>query len=537
MFKILRIKNLILIDQAEISFGPGLNILTGETGSGKSAILTAIRLISGERAESQMIRKEADFAIVEAVLEPFDLPSEEGFSPHVLGAGITVRREIHRSGKNRCFIEEQQVSLAFMRKCLESAIERIDQSSSLSLCTSEEQKNILDTYADISADVASFAQSYKGEKAQECRLDSLVQSQREKDRILKWAEEDLSAIEEVNWKEGEEGTLNEEHNLLSHTQELLEKIGSLTASLSDGPSPIVLNLKKCLSNLESCVRFDPKIGPIAEIVKGVGLELEETSRWLESYTTQLEADPNRLEMIERRIGEIEAIKRRFGSSFAEVEKKKKDLITQIDTLSKLETDIETLQKELIALREKNRLTATELSQRRRIALPKFSTQVEEQLQSLNLPHAQFCVSLICKPISFSGHDEIQFLFSANPGVPPSPLEQCASGGELSRLLLAVKIVLSEKILYMSSCLVFDEIDSNVGGQTASILGEKLKKLAEKRQVICVTHFVQVAKCALHHFLVSKIEKNGYAFTRVVQLSFPDRENEYNRMLGMSTENG
>jgi DNA repair protein RecN (Recombination protein N) len=493
----LKIQNLILIEKAEIAFGPGLNILTGETGSGKSAVLSAIRLISGERADSGCIRKGADFAVVEAVLE----------GPKI------IRREIYRSGKNRCFIDDAQVSLTALREAVD--IEMVDQSNSHSIL--EEQKRMLDLFANLLSEVATYDASYAEEKSLSAELQTLLQTP--KDRELEWAQKDLNLIEEVNWKLGEEEKLAEEHHFLTHAQELAEKMSSIAYTLTEGTE--VPTLKRVLSSLEHCIRFDAKLTPLAQSMKSALLELEEAGRSIQSYTDKLEADPNRLTAVETRIGAIESLKRRFGSN---IDEQKAKLLATIDHLTNLDAQIETLQSTLQTIREKNQKLAQTITRKRQKAAPLFSAQVLDELKSLNIPHAKFEI------IVGETFNDVRFLFSANPGLPAIPLEECASGGEQSRLLLAVKTILADG----RSCLVFDEIDSNVGGQTATILGQKLKRLAEKRQVICVTHFVQVAKCAMEHFLVSKATKNETAITSVIKLSEPEREIEYSRMLGNKT---
>jgi DNA repair protein RecN (Recombination protein N) len=487
----LKIQNLILIEKAEIFFGPGLNILTGETGSGKSAILSAIRLISGDRAESQMIREGADMAVVEAVIE----------------GPIHIRREIYRSGKNRCFIDDAQVNLATLRKCVN--IERVDQSSSLELTSIEQQRHMLDTFAGITEEVKEHEACLADEKVKEHHLTELIQSQHQRERELEWAQKDLSLIEEVNWQAGEEEKLSQEHHFLTHAQELLEKMSGIAFALTEGTD--LPNLKRCLTTLENCLRFDAQLSPIAQAMKSALLELQEAGRSIRSYADRLEADPNRLIEVEKRIAAIESLKRRFGP---DIEAQKKKLQGQID--QNLDLQIEEITASLQVLKEKNLKAAQAIHKKRRAAAIPLSAQILAELKSLNIPHAQFEIT-----------EENRFLFSANPGVAPIPLEQCASGGELSRVLLAMKTVLADG----SSSLVFDEIDSNVGGQTAAILGEKLKKLAAKRQVICVTHFVQVAKCAMDHFLVTKIEKNANAFTLIQKLSEREKEREYGRMMG------
>jgi DNA repair protein RecN (Recombination protein N) len=487
----LKIQNLILIEKAEIAFGPGLNILTGETGSGKSAILSAIRLISGERAESQMIREGADMAVVEAVLE----------------GQILVRREIYRSGKNRCFIDDAQVNLAALRKCVN--IERVDQSSSLELASIEEQRRMLDTFARLLEEVRNHEASLVLERAQEAELAKLLESRQQRERELEWALKDLALIEEVAWQAGEEEKLTEEHSLLTHSQELTEKMSAVAFLLTEGSE--LPTLKRALTTLEGCLRFDASLSPLAASMKGALLELQEVGRSVRSHLDHFDADPNRLAFVEARLATIESLKRRFGPDIGAEKKKLQE---------KMENDlggqVEAIQTSLDALKKKNAAAGQAIEEKRRAAAMPLTRELLAELKSLNMPHAQFAIS-----------PEHRFLFTANPGTQPSPLEQCASGGELSRVLLAIKTVLADG----NSCLVFDEIDSNVGGHTATILGEKLKKLSQKRQVICVTHFVQVAKCALDHFRVAKIEKGGSAFTTVEKMGEKEREKEYSRMMG------
>jgi len=223
------------------------------------------------------------------------------------------------------------------------------------------------------------------------------------------------------------------------------------------------------------------------------------------------------------------LKKRFGPSWDDVERKKNELSAEIDRLLSLDETVASLEQNARRLEEETKQAARELSEKRQKAAPLFNRTVLEELRSLNLPSAAFQANLEAKSLSGLGIDAALFLFSANPGLPPLPLDQATSGGELSRLLLAIKIVLADK--EKTACLVFDEIDSNVGGQTAAVLGEKLQKLSKHRQIVCVTHFVQVARCALRHFAVSKVEKGGRAKTLVDRLDAEAREKEYARMLG------
>ncbi len=438
-----------------------------------------------------MIRKGAELAVVEAILE----------------GPIYIRREIHRSGKNRCFIDESQVSLSELRKV--AAIERVDQSGSLELCSLESQLAMLDTFAHLTEEASALEASLSEQRAQESRLQEFIQSQQTQERELEWALKDLHIIEEVALQPGEEEKLAQEHHLLCHAQELAEKTGAISFTLTEGGE--IPSLKRAFSQLEGCLRFDSHLESQAASFKSALLELQEVGRAIRSYAERIEADPNRLAVVEKRIAAIEALKKRFGSDIEGARKNLQEKVNQNLPLEK-----EALEKELALLKGKNETRAQALHQKRKQAAGPFSRQVLTELKSLNLPHAQFVIT-----------DAFRFLFSANPGIAPIPLEQCASGGELSRLLFAMKVILAGG----KTCLVFDEIDSNVGGQTAAILGEKLSLLAKKQQVICVTHFVQVARWATDHFLVAKQEKEGHAFTTITKMDERVREKEYSRMMG------
>lgn len=494
--KSLKIKNLILIEETEIFFGPGLNILTGETGAGKSAILTAIRLIAGQRADAQWIRKGADFAVVEAVLE----------------GSVFIRREIHRSGKNRCFIDDEQVTLTALKE--KAHLEVVDQNSAHAVF--HERREMLDAFAHLSSEVALYEVSYREERAKTAELETWLQVPKEKE--LEWAQKDLALLEEIDYQPGEEEKLAAEHHRLTHAQELIEKVGGASLALTEGAE--LFALKRILGLLESSAKLDANLSPLAQSMKNALLEFDEVGRSVQSYCETLEADPHRLAAVEKRMGAIASLKRRFGP---EIEAQREKIVQTIDHLLHLEGKIAVLQEECKKLQEKNRRWAVEITEKRRRAALPFSQKVLQELQSLNLPHAQFAISV------GENYGEIDFLFSANLGTFPLPVADCASGGELSRLLLAIQTLLSGE----NSCLIFDEIDSNVGGQTAAILGEKLQQLATQRQVICVTHFVQVAKCAMDHFLVSKVEKGGNAYTTIRKLDRKERDKEYERMLGMN----
>ena len=504
----LKIQNLILVENADIHFGEGLNILTGETGAGKSAILSAIQLIAGGRADTHLIGQHKHSAIVDAEID-----------------NMLVRRELYKSGKSRCFIDDAQVSLATLKETIGNSISLIDQSRSRMLSSIDEQRKMLDAFADTKEILASLRDHFATQQQMEKSLETLLQASETRSRDLCWMEEDLALIEKTNWKETEEKELSLEHNLLTHAQELGEKMDTLSSLFKEQ------SLKKAANILEGCARLDPKLLPLTESLKIARLEVEEIQRSIDSYLSELDADPRKLDQLEERIAEIEQLKRRFGKTFASIEEKKTQLQEKIHNLNNLDLEVTNLNTSLSEKKKETLSLAHTLSRIRKKRVPELETAVIEELKSLNLPHAKLQISMNEGILGSNGIDTICFLFSANPGHPPIPVEECASGGELSRLLLAMKTILAEK--ESPTCLIFDEIDSNVGGQTASALGEKLKTIGKKRQVICVTHFVQVARCANTHFVVTKKEEEGMTSTSISKLETQERPQEYQRMLGRS----
>ena len=510
MLKHLKIQNLILMTQAEISFGSNLNVLTGETGAGKSAILSAIGLIMGERTDTQLIGKYGDSAIVEATLD-----------------SLTIRREIDKSGKNKCFINGKPTPLSSLRSIVKPLIERVDQSSSQSLFEPAQQREILDTFANVKEIAKHFSESFLETQKIERELKEKQFAKQSRDRDLAFAQEDLAFIEDVNWTSQEETTLHAEHKRLTHSQDLVQKIESILTILSEN------KLKQVHSLLDSCARIDDSLLPLTGTCKSLNIELSELERTLTSYLDRLDTNPNHLASLEQRIAKIEQLKRRFGKTYPDVQESKQKLTSKIEEIQSLDEDCNELETLLEARRKENEEIAESLSTLRKDAAPLLSSLILQELRILNLPSAQLTITLSPQPLCSHGKDQIGFLFSANLGQMPIALKDCASGGELSRLLFSIKKVLSQK--EQTACLIFDEIDGNVGGQTAAILGEKLKEIANHKQVICITHFTQVARYATDHFLVVKKENDDQTISMIKKLKETEKEQEYQRMLGIGFE--
>lgn len=511
----LSIQNLILIENAHIEFGPKLNIITGETGAGKSAIFSAIHLILGAKADPDLIRRGENIAIVEADIE-------------IQKNRYCIRRELHKNGKSRCFFDDELITLLELKSKLNHSIEIIGQSSSLELCEEKYQREILDLYAQTNIEKLTFY--FEEMKENEKQLKSLIDIQNESSQKLSKLQSDLDLLNEVDWKKDEEEKLNQEYNFLSSAHVLLEKASEIAQNLSEGPHPILLTLKRYATQFLQLQTKDPKFQECTESMQNCVVYLEEISRFLSSYLDQIEINPERIHQIEKRIQEIEMIKRRFGASFEDVQSLKNSFQMRLERLSQIDNEIESMKSAFEKSKSECEKEALKISAMRKERGKEFAKKITEELLTLNLPDAQFSIQLTPKPLSENGIDQIQFLFSANLGSALLPLEKAISGGELSRLFFSMKTSLSEKDC--STCLIFDEIDGNIGGKTASIFGEKLKNLADKRQLICVTHFVQVAKYAIDHFLVSKQTKENETKTQIEKLNAETAVREYMRMTGI-----
>ena len=514
MISKLKIKNLILIDEVEICFEKGLNILTGETGSGKSAILSAIRLITGARAEADLVGKNGNLAVIEAVLSP--KKQTEKFVSANNADFLTIRREIHSSGKSRCFANDELISLTSLRQLIGESIEIIDQSSSHALQNSEEQRKILDTYIEAPELIRNVASLFTENQRLENKVKDLSNEVDTKDRELTWAKEDLHQIDETNWQAGEEEELSSKHKKIFEATQNTERL-SLALELLESST-----LKQAIAQLEA---FPELLLPL----KNALIEIEEVERIICSKVNSQDTDLDELEKCEQRMKSLDQLKRSFGKSLDLVEAKRKELNVRIDHLENLEYEIEKTKEQLSENNEKFQKCAQELSKIRKIQAPLLSKKILEILITLNLKNAQFQIEL--EKISSSPHglENPRFLFSANAGHQLAPIEDCASGGELARLLFSLKVALFNK--ESNDCLIFDEIDSNVGGLTATVLGEKLKDIAMFKQVICITHFVQVARFANLHFVVTKEVIGENTISTIKRLEKGEESSEYSRMLG------
>lgn len=534
MLKSLHLKNLILIESCTIEFHAGLTVFSGETGAGKTAVIEAIGLALGERADSSVLRKGTEKASVEA---SFDIEGLEDVHALLRESGIDfdpeepiiIRREIVKEGKNRAFINCQMAPLPLIQKIGGHLIDLISQHSHQGLRTSEHQREILDQFGDLSEDVRRFFESWKEERALQEKLQLLIEKDAKREREMELCRAALQELEQAGLSEGEEERLFEEHHRLAHAQELSEKIGIIHHSIRESPQSLITTLNRQRNSLNSLVSIDPALRDLLELLNEANIALVESGRLLGSYLGKLDADPKRFAFLEERLSLLNRLKRKYGATVEEVLDYKKKCKEKLDLLENLDQEIETVKQAAKDCEKTTYEQAALLTNKRKKAASVLENALTASIQNLNMPGAELSIEIKPHLRSCFGEDMVNYWLIANQGEHPVSVKESSSGGELSRLMLAIKTTLSEK--NRTPTLIFDEIDANVGGETASILGDKLHSLGRCRQVICITHFPQVARQADHHFRVHKEESDGRTLTHIEPLDKREKEKELLRMLG------
>lgn len=534
MLKALNIQNIILVEQASIPFSSGLNILTGETGSGKSAIMHGLSLAIGERADTSLIRRGCEKGIVEAIFEIhnpviFSLLNEGGID-HEFGQDLIIRREISQSGKGRIFINNQMAQLSFLRKLGLQLVQIVSQHANQSLLSLEYHRNSLDLFGNLQSLVHEFQQSYDKESSLREALERLIQQESQRLREIDVCRRELEELEEAELKDGEDEELFAEYTLLSNAEELLTTVGEIHQTLSGERQPLLATLHRHKQALESLVRFDASLQEPAQALQNIFLELQEVSHTLRSYQNQLHFDPDRLHEIDTRLALLNRLKRKYGSTVEEVLNYQGQTTARLKLLENAENEIELLQSQLQAAEEETNRLSNELKSQRQQFAARFDKALTEQLRFLNMPKAEFTVQITSQKRTREGDDRVEFFLCPNVGEHQISLREGISGGEISRVLLALQTLLAGK--ENTPTLIFDEVDANIGGETATIVGDSLRNISHQHQVICITHFPQVATQANHHLQISKEEKEGRTVTVVQELNPFLRKRELARMAGV-----
>jgi DNA repair protein RecN (Recombination protein N) len=531
------VENYAVVQCARIRFGAGLNILTGETGSGKSIVVDSLGLLLGARASADMIRSGEQKARVSGI---FSLPHGEAIRKELEEAGIDgadeegeiiVEREITANGKSRAFVANRVVTTALLRQLAPVLGDIHGQNEQQQLFSAQTQRQFLDDFAGCELQVASVREAFGNWQTIRRKLEELSSNEQEKLRLLDLWLFQRNEIDAVKPKPGEDAELEAERKILQNVTRLQESANAAFSALYDAPDSATAQLRNASKRLDELLRIDSKLADAGSAMKQASVLAEEASYALRDYLGHLEADPDRLEDVESRLAALDRLKRKYGGALEEVIAFHEEVARKADEVENASEHRAVLEKEAAAAESAYMQIAAELSGIRVAAAAKLSRQVESELKALAMGGTQFSIEVTRGPATAAGVDEVRFLVSPNRGEELKPMEKIASGGELSRIALALKTAMGlTNADGAVHTLVFDEVDAGVGGAAAAAVGKRLKALSRNNQVICVTHLAQIAGFADHHYAVSKTTKNGRVATEIEELDQPRRAHEIGRML-------
>ena len=545
MLRELRIRNFAVIDEVVLEFKPGLNIITGETGAGKTIILDALGLIAGQRGSTDVIRNREDEASVEALFDslPEELSEKLGNAGFEAEDEIVIKRIVSRSGKNRIYLNGSLAPRAVLAEIGATLVQIYGQHEHQTLLQPETHLSLLDGFAELEALARSMQMSYKILTASWNELNQVKQSIEQKRREKALLETQLEELERARLKPGEEEELRAAKNVLAHSEKLYQGCREGEDLLYESDAALVARLGKYAGRLRELAGVDQHLRPTVELLESSLAQLQEAAAQLRRYAERIHFDRNSLEQVEERLAEIQRLKRKYGGRVEDILRVHEEIRESLGSLEQGEGKIAALEKTFADVRQTAWDTAEKISTARQRAAKKLKRDMEREVRTLGMPETTFEVRFTThdekadvppffvggKKLTERGMDQVEFYFSPNPGEPPKPLARIASGGELSRLMLALKaLVLTAG---EASTLLFDEVDAGIGGRVAEIVGKKLKQVAARQQVLSVTHLPQIAALADAHYVVEKEVEQGRTFTRVRQLSERDRIAEIARMLG------
>jgi len=528
------VENYAVVERLRIHFHAGLNLLTGETGSGKSIVVDALGLLLGGRASAEAIRtgeararvagifEVRGQAAVRRVLEPAGLEVEEG--------ELLIEREILASGKSRAFVGSRPVAVALLKELAPLLGDIHGQHDQQLLFSSEAQRDMLDGFAENRELLEAAGRLFREWRAAAAELQELERNEQEKLRLLDLWSFQRKEIEDAQLSPDEDVQLENERRVLQNVQKLQESATTAYDALYESPESAVALARIASKRVEELCRIDGTLGALREHLKSAELSLSEAAYGLRDYLSGLEANPGRLEEVETRLEAIGRLKRKYGHSIAEVLAFLEEVRGQIAGVESAGERMEALRKERKRLGGEFEKVAVALREARQAAARRLEKRVEAELAQLAMERTVFRVRMAEAAWSPAGADAVEFLVSPNLGEEPRALEKVASGGEISRLALALKTCLAGPKTAVVRTLVFDEVDAGVGGSAAEGVGRRLKKLAAANQVLCVTHLPQIASFADHHYRVEKQESQGRTVATVEELDAAARTREVGRML-------
>ena len=544
MLNLLKIKNIALIDELQLEFAKGLNLLTGETGSGKSIIVDSLGALTGDRISSDLIKEGEQSAQIEGLFNVFfnenlqNIFDESGIElENSNEIDLIVRRELATNGRNRIFVNNQLVTQSFLKKIGGFLVDIHGQGEQATLFNPATHLEMLDEYANLLALRKNVAEKYREVSSVQREIENLHADEAQKLQLLDILQFQVDEIKKVNPKVGEDESLEEEKRRLNNVEKLSTLSDEAYLLLYENEEAVISNLGKAAQRITELAEYESNFREYLEGLQTAQAVLEDLAFSVRDFRGSLEFSPERLEEIETRLAEIARLKRKYGGNIESVLEHFAESEERLKNIETAELREKELNKKLQKAREEYVIVASELHEKRTKAARKFEKEIEANLKQVSLEKARFEVRIdtpetkdenAIKSFTAKGFDKIEFYFSANPGESLKPIAKVASGGEASRLMLILKT--TAKLSEYEKAMVFDEIDTGIGGRVAEAVGLKLKELAKTQQVLCVTHQPQVASLADQHFLVEKETIKNRTKIGVRELNETEQIEEIARML-------
>lgn len=536
MLKQLYIKNFTLIDELNIQMHPGFSVITGETGAGKSIILGAIGLLLGNRADSKSIKAGRDRCVIEAHFDLSKYDMQQFFTDNDIDEDLSdtiIRRELTAAGKSRAFINDTPVSLTKMRELGEQLVDIHSQHQNLLLQKEDFQLNVVDIIAQDEKQRKNYEAAYNQYKQANQKLNALkaeIEKNRENEDFLRFQ---FKELDEAQLQNGEQEELEQEYEMLSHSEDIKTALYQADNHLSGDDGNIIERLKQTSEQLANIKDVYPEVTELLERIDSSYIELKDIAQEVNGLTDHVEFDPARLETINERLDKLNSLQQKFHvRDLGELIETYHQLKEQLSHIDHSDEDVEALEQEVTQLLEKAQKQAKELTAIRTKAAKKVEEEMKQRLIPLGIPNVRFSISLTEKPLSHNGGDKVSFLFSANKSTPLQPVTQVASGGEIARVMLSLKAMISGAVKLPT--IIFDEIDTGVSGKIAEKMAQIMVEMGNhERQVLSITHLPQIAAMGSHHYKVSKEETDNGTISRMTELSQQERVQEIAQMLSGS----
>ena len=538
VLNLLRIKNLALVEELEWQIAPGFTAITGETGAGKSIIIGALQLLLGERADKSLIRTGADTCTAEAVFTGKEL---QKLNPQLIEAGIEactddliIKRSLSAAGTNRQFINGSPTTLSILKNIGDALVDLHGPHDHQSLLSLDKQLDLLDAFARAEEQLEEYRKYFRQLQTLTAEHAALNTAETAREQELDLLRHQITEINSANLVTGEEEEIETRYKLTSNSKRLIELASAAANKLSEADESVLSQLAETQRLLRELEKIDISTAQLASEHAAAVVQLSEIARSLSDYAEKLDLDPEQLASLEQRVSLFETLKRKYGGSIAEVIEFGQRAAERMQKIEGRDAELDRLRKEIEKVRAQMNRAGEALRKLRAKAAPQLSDTIRKNLRDLGFKQSEFEAKLssLDEPRA-SGFDSVELLFSPNPGEPLKPLRTIASSGEISRLMLAIKSALAAHDAI--PLLVFDEIDTNVGGEIAHAVGAKMQTLGQEHQLICITHLAPVAASASSHFVVTKDVVRGRTFSNLQEVTGKARREEIARMLGGKSE--